>query len=90
MFVAEPVNATSHVIINIRRRTTFPFLEKKVITNSLLSVKDIENTLKLGHTKTAELIARGEIKTFKIGRRRLTTADLLQGFIDQKIEEQAA
>ena len=61
-----------------------------MITKPLLTVKDIEDTLKLGHTKTAELIACGEIQTFKIGRRRLTTPDLLQGFIDQKIEEQAA
>ena len=65
-------------------------LEKKVITSPLLSVKDIEDTLKLGHTKTAELIACGEIKTFKIGRRRLTTPDMLQGFIERKIEEQTA
>ena len=65
-------------------------LEELVNTSPLLSVKDIEDTLKLGHTKTAELIACGEIKTFKIGRRRLTTPDMLQGFIDRKIEEQVA
>ena len=56
----------------------------------LLSVKDIEETLKLGHTKTSELIACGEIETFKIGRLRRTTPALLQKFIDLKIEDQLA
>lgn len=56
----------------------------------LLTIREIEATLKLGHTKTAELIAHGEIETFKIGSRRLTTTDLLQKFISRTIEEQTA
>ena len=60
------------------------------MNSQLLTVREIESALRLGHTKTAELIACGEIKTFKIGRRRLTTPDMLQGFIERKIEEQVA
>ncbi len=57
------------------------------MNDQLLSVKDIETTLKLGHTKTAELISRGEIETFTIGRRRMTTPALLREFIERKIGE---
>ena len=55
----------------------------------LLTVRDIESALKLGHTKTYELIKAGEIETFTIGSRRMTTPTLLQKFIDGKIKEQA-
>ena len=58
------------------------------MNDQLLTVRDIESALKLGHTKTSELISRGEIKTFTIGRRRMTTPALLQKFIDGKIKEQ--
>ena len=61
-----------------------------MVNNHLLTVKEIESALKLGHTKTAELISTGEIETFTIGRRRMTTPDLLQKFIDQKLAEQVA
>ena len=56
--------------------------------NQLLTVRDISSTLKLGHTKTYELINAGEIETFTIGRRRMSTPALLQKFIDGKIKEQ--
>lgn len=58
------------------------------MTDELLDVKDIEAILGLGHTKTTELIAKGEIQSFKIGRRRKATQEALQEFIDRKIEEQ--
>ena len=57
------------------------------MNDQLLSVKDIESALKLGHTKTAELISAGEIETFTIGRRRMTTPALLREFIERKIGE---
>ena len=58
------------------------------MNDQLLTVRDIESQLKLGHTKTYELIKAGEIETFTIGSRRMTTPTLLQKFIDGKIREQ--
>ncbi len=57
-----------------------------LLNDELLSVKDIESALKLGHTKTYELIKAGEIETFTIGSRRMTTPALLRKFIDGKIK----
>ena len=47
----------------------------------LLSVKDTEETLNLGHTKVCELIADGDIESIKIGRRRLVTPEAIDRFI---------
>ncbi len=58
------------------------------MNDQLLTVRDIESALKLGHTKTHELIRAGEIETFTIGSRRMTTPALLRKFIDGKIKEQ--
>ena len=58
------------------------------LNDELLSVKDIESKLKLGHTKTYQLINAGEIETFTIGSRRMTTPALLKKFIDGKIKDQ--
>jgi len=60
------------------------------LNTQLLTVKEIETRTSLGHTKTAELIRTGEIKTFKIGSRRLATEDALLEFIQRKVSEQAA
>ena len=62
--------------------------EETQLNDQLLSVRDIEAALKLGHTKTYELIKAGEIETFTIGSRRMTTPSLLRKFIDGKIKEQ--
>ena len=62
--------------------------EETQLNDQLLSVRDIESALNLGHTKTSQLISEGEIETFTIGRRRMTTPALLQKFIDRKIQEQ--
>ena len=59
------------------------------MNTQLLTVKDIESSLQLGHTKTAELIRTKQIETFKIGRRRMATPDALEKFIQQKLEEHA-
>lgn len=60
------------------------------LSAQLITVKNIEDTLQLGHTKTAELIKAGEITTLKIGRRRYSTPELLSKFIERKLKEQAA
>ncbi len=64
--------------------------QRKFMNEQLLTIRDISSTLKIGHTKTYELINAGEIETFTIGRRRMSTPALLQKFIDQKIQEQIA
>ena len=69
-------------------KSQFAQMEETQLNNQLLSVRDIETTLNLGHTKTYELINAGEIETFTIGRRRMTTPALLRKFIDGKINEQ--
>jgi len=60
------------------------------LNDQLLSIRDIEYALKLGHTKTSELISAGEIETFRIGWRSMTTPELLRKFIDRQISEQVA
>ena len=47
----------------------------------LLSIKDTEETLNLGHTKVCELIADGDIASIKVGRRRLVTPEAIDRFI---------
>ena len=68
----------------------FAQMEETQLNDQLLSVRDIESALNLGHTKTSELISAGEIETFMIGRRRMTTPTLLQKFIDRMIKEHVA
>ena len=86
---------TKHLNYLLLMKTKFAQMEETQLTDyllndELLSVKDIESALKLGHTKTYELIKAGEIETFTIGSRRMTTPALLRKFIDGKIREQAA
>ena len=52
-----------------------------------VDVEEIKSTLKIGHTKAFELIARGEIRTFKIGRRRLSTRRSLNEYMQRKLAE---
>ena len=68
-------------------KTQFAQMEETQLNDQLLSVRDIESALKLGHTKTYELINAGEIETFIIGSRRMSTPALLQKFIDRKIQD---
>ena len=51
------------------------------MNTELLSIRDIEEALKLGHTKVCELIADGDIESIKIGRRRLATPEAIDKFI---------
>ena len=64
-------------------------MEMEMITQ-LLSVKEIEQSLGLGHTKTSELIRTGEIQSIKIGRSRRSTPEWISEFIQRKLKEQAA
>ncbi len=56
----------------------------------LITVKDIENALQLGHTKVSELIRTGEIESFKIGRRRMSTPEALKKFIERKFNDESS
>lgn len=60
------------------------------MNQQLLSIKEIEQSLSLGHTKTAELIRTGELQTIKIGRARRSTPAWISDFIQRKLEEQHA
>ena len=55
------------------------------MNTSLLSIKDTEDALSLGHTKVCELIADGDIKSIKIGRRRLIPRTAIEEFITRKL-----
>ena len=52
---------------------------------SLLSIKETEEALNLGHTKVCELIADGDIKSIKVGRRRLIPPTAIEEFIAQRL-----
>ena len=60
------------------------------MNTQLLTVKEIEESLRLGHTKTAEIIRTGELKTLKIGRSRRSTPEWISEFIDRKFQDGAA
>ena len=51
---------------------------------NLLSIKNTEEVLNLGHTKVCELIADGDIESIKIGRRRLITPEAISKFIARR------
>ena len=51
---------------------------------NLLSIKNTEEALNLGHTKVCELIADGDIESIKIGRRRLITPEAINKFIARR------
>ncbi len=55
------------------------------MNSKLLSVKDTEETLNLGHTKVCELIADGDIQSMKVGRRRLITPEAIDRFIERMV-----
>lgn len=48
-----------------------------------MSVEESARILGISRSATYELIAQGEIKTFKIGRRRLALASELKAFIER-------
>ena len=56
----------------------------------LLTVKEIEQSLRLGHTKVAEIIRTGELQTVKIGRSRRSSPDWIAEFVQRKLDSQAS
>lgn len=57
------------------------------MNTKLLSVKETEEALNLGHTKVCELIAAGDIESIKIGRRRLIKPEAIDRFIERMVAE---
>ncbi len=51
------------------------------MNTKLLSLKETEAALNLGHTKVCELIADGDIESIKVGRRQLITPEAIDRFI---------
>ncbi|WP_060538768.1 helix-turn-helix domain-containing protein [Pseudomonas sp. NBRC 111125] len=52
-----------------------------------VGVDDIGRILGISRSATYECIAKGEIKTFKIGRRRLALMTELKAFIERAAKE---
>lgn len=55
----------------------------------LLNIKQIEESLCLGHTKVAEIIRTGELQTIKIGRSRRSSPEWLAEFIQLQVDRQS-
>ena len=49
---------------------------------ALLTVKEVARALRLGHTKTYELIASGQLAAVRIGRSVRVTPQALRDFLD--------
>ena len=47
----------------------------------LLTVEEAAELLRIGRTRTFELVMRGEIQSVKIGRRRLVVRDGLRKYV---------
>jgi excisionase family DNA binding protein len=62
----------------------------KNVSEILLTIKDVEAHLQLGHTKVTELVISGKLPSLKIGKsRRVRRIDLdkfLESLIDQNNE----
>ena len=56
--------------------------------SSLLTVKEVEKHLKLGHTKIHQLLASGEIPSLKIGKSRRVRRTDLDRFLEALITEE--
>ena len=59
------------------------------VDDEAIDVEEIKSTLKIGHTKVFELFRTGEIPTFTIGRRRLSTRRKLNEYMQKKLSESA-
>jgi len=68
-----------------RRRTTIHTAPQQLAH----SLTDAARSLNIGTTKLGELVASGEIPSFKIGRRRLVTPDALAEYVRKVSASQA-
>ena len=55
-----------------------------------LPPKEAEAALRVGTTKLYELIAAGELETFKIGRSTRVTTDSIRAYVTRQLEKRAA
>jgi excisionase family DNA binding protein len=51
--------------------------------NQLLTYKETMDFLRLGKSKMAELVRVGELKSVKVGSRRLFTSEALENFVER-------
>ena len=56
--------------------------------SDLLTIKEVEKYLKLGHTKVHQLLASGEIASLKIGKSRRVRRTDLDRFLEALITEE--
>jgi excisionase family DNA binding protein len=53
-------------------------------TDELLTVDELIRWLRLGRTRTNDLLRRGSIRSYKIGRRRLVRRQDVMQFLDEQ------
>jgi len=53
----------------------------------LLTVEEAAVLLRIGRTQTYELVMRGQIRSVKIGRRRLVLRTGAQEYVDRLVQE---
>jgi excisionase family DNA binding protein len=53
-----------------------------------VSVRDAATCLGLGYVTTWSLVTSGELRSFKVGNRRLVPVDAIKQFVDQRLHEQ--
>ena len=54
----------------------------------VLTVSDVKNELRIGHTKVYELLSSGEINSFHIGRSRRVRKLDLDDFVSRQLAEE--
>ena len=59
------------------------------ITDRVFTVRETRDALKLGHTKIYELLSKGEIVSFHIGRSRRIKESAIEDFITRQLAEEA-
>ena len=57
------------------------------IFETLLTIKDVEMRLQLGHTKVQELVSSGELPSLKIGKSRRVRRIDLDKFLESHIDQ---
>lgn len=52
----------------------------------LLTVPEAAHQLSIGRSRCYELLLRGELRSFKLGRRRLIPKEALEAFVAEQME----
>lgn len=55
-----------------------------------MSVEEAAKSLRIGRTRTFELVARGDLRSVKIGSRRLVVREGLKEYVDRLIAIQCS